>query len=55
MLNIGVSGSTLDFDDADYVDLFDVSNGSKAALSDVFNAVKQENLSEQWRCLLIIL
>ena len=55
VLNIGVSGSTLDFDDADYVDLFDVSNGSKAALSDVFNAVKQENLSEQCRCLLNIL
>lgn len=55
VLNIGASGSTLDFDDADYVNLSDVSSGGKAALNDVFNAVKQENLSEQCRSLLNIL
>lgn len=35
VLNIGVSGSTLDFDNADYVDLSDVSDESTATLSDV--------------------
>lgn len=55
VLNIGVSGSTLDFDNADYVDLSDVSDESTATLSDVFDALRQEKLSDQCRSLLKIL
>lgn len=46
---------TLDFDNADYVDLSDVSDESAATLSDVFDALRQEKLSDQYRSLLKIL
>ena len=44
VLNIGVSGSTLDFDSADHVDL---SDNITPTLKDVFEALRQEKLPDQ--------